>query len=237
MDIIDYRPETVMIIFAHPDDAEIGSGGTVSKWSKDGTEVTFIQCTTGNNGSNDLEMTSEKIQTLRKKEQEQAANIIGAKNLVSLDYEDGKLKASDDFLEKIVENIRKYRPEIVFTHDHFRKNSFQHRDHRNTGITVQDAVYPFARDHLHFNNQIKEGLSPHKVKEIFFWGADDPNIIVDITISINTKIEALSMHKSQIPGLSVGSDLWNNMKKRHEDLSIDYKFKYGEVFRRVIARS
>ena len=45
------------------------------------------------------------------------------------------------------------------------------------------------------------------------------------------------MHKSQIPGLSVGSDLWNNMKKRHEDLSIDYKFKYGEVFRRVIASS
>ncbi|MAR34513.1 MAG: GlcNAc-PI de-N-acetylase [Chloroflexi bacterium] len=237
MDIIDYRPETAMVIFAHPDDAEIGSGGTVSKWSKSGTEITFVQCTTGNSGSNDLKMTSERIEILRHKEQKEAANIIGVKNLISLEHEDGKLKASDDFLEQIVENIRKFKPEVVFTHDHFRKNSFQHRDHRNTGITVQDAVYPFARDHLHFENQIKNGLTPHKVKEIFFWGTDEPNIIVDITESINTKIQALSMHRSQIPGLSVGSDLWNTMKKRHEDASIKFEFKYGEVFRRVKARS
>ena len=39
MDIVDYRPETAMVIFAHPDDAEIGSGGTVSKWSKNGTQL------------------------------------------------------------------------------------------------------------------------------------------------------------------------------------------------------
>ena len=102
MDIIDYRPETAMVIFAHPDDAEIGSGGTVSKWSKSGTEITFVQCTTGNSGSNDLKMTSERIEILRHKEQKEAANIIGVKNLISLEHEDGKLKASDDFLEQIV---------------------------------------------------------------------------------------------------------------------------------------
>ena len=50
-----------------------------------------------------------------------------------------------------------------------------HRDHRAVGIVTTDAVYPFARDHLHFPEHIvREGLEPHKVRELWYWGADEP---------------------------------------------------------------
>ena len=52
-------------------------------------------------------------------------------------------------------------------------------------MATQDAVYPFARDHLHFPEQItQEGLEPHKVRELWFWGPDDAEIIVDVTAGI-----------------------------------------------------
>ena len=87
-------PKTAMVIFAHPDDAEIGTGATVAKWVSNGTNVVYLLATTGSSGSNDLEMTSKKIVEIRSNEQIQAAKAIGVNEIVSLDYVDGELESN-----------------------------------------------------------------------------------------------------------------------------------------------
>ena len=236
LSIMNYIPKKAMVDFAHPDDAEIGAGGSAALWALNGCEITYIQCTDGSNGSNDEKMTSQNITKIRSEEQKEAAKLIGVRNYIHFNYMDGGLIDNKEFLSQMVEVIRKYRPEVIFTHDPFRIDGFQHRDHRITGIIVQDAVYPFSRDHLHFPEQIKKGLKTHKVKSVLYWGADKPNCIIDISNSIETKIESLSKHQSQLPGLSYGSETAKRIRNRSSDSAQKHDFKYGEVFRKLDAR-
>ena len=232
----DEIPERAMVICAHPDDAEIGAGGTTAKWADQGCEISYVVCTTGSSGSNDEDMTSDRIVDIRRREQQEAASVIGVKNLVMLPYPDGHLEANREFLGEVVKAIRAHRPDVVFTHDPFRSNGFNHRDHRNTGITVQDAVYPYARDHLHFPEQIALGLEPYKVGDVFFWHADNPNVVVDITSSIDQRIDALSRHRSQVPGLSTQAGSDRGIRDRARRAAEGMPFEYGEAFRRISAR-
>ena len=236
-EVIDEVPARALIIFAHPDDAEIGAGATAAYWASKGTEITYVQCTTGSSGSNDTEMTSERIVGIRAAEQRAAADAIGVGDIVVLDHPDGELEADRVFLGEIVHAIRKYRPEVIFTHDQHRVNGFQHRDHRHVGITVQDAVYPYARDHLHFPEQLVDGVEPYKVKHLLFWGTDKPDVIVDVSESVDIKITALSKHESQLPGLSFASEIDKRTRGRHIDAAKGYGFEYGDIFRRLTART
>ena len=111
--------------------------------------------------------------------------------------------------------------------------------HRKAGLTTTDAVYPFARDHLHFAEQITgEGLAPHKVRELWYWGADEPDIIVDVTDSIDRQIAGLIRHESQVPGFNVpeGHTIGERVKKNAAEHAEGYGFQYGAVFRRLMAR-
>jgi LmbE family N-acetylglucosaminyl deacetylase len=228
-----------MVIFAHPDDGEIGSGGVVATWVAAGCEVTYVLCTTGGAGTDDRSLTPEQLADKRAAEQRAAADFMGVKNLVMLGYPDGGLEDTREFRGDVVRAIRMYKPHTVFTHDPHRIRGFQHRDHRMVGLATTDAVYPFARDHLHFHEHIaNEGLEPHKVRQLWYWGADEPDVIVDITDSIDRQIAALIRHQSQVAGLNVAPDetIERRVKARASELAIGYGFKYGEAFRRLIAR-
>ena len=228
-----------MVIFAHPDDAEIGSGGVVAKWVAAGCEVTYVLCTTGDAGTDDRSLTAPELAKKRADEQHAAAEFMGVKHVVMLGYPDGELEDTREFLGDVVRALRRYRPHTVFVHDPYRIKGFQHRDHRRAGIVTTDAVYPFARDHLHFPEQITEdGLEPHKVRELWYWGMDEPDLIVDITDSIDKQIAALIRHESQVPGLNTapGETIAARMKKHASELAKGYGFQYGAVFRRLIAR-
>jgi LmbE family N-acetylglucosaminyl deacetylase len=163
---------------------------------------------------------------------------MGVKNLVMLGYPDGELEDTREFLGDVVRALRQYRPHTVFVHDPYRTHGFQHRDHRKAGITAT-AVYPYARDHLHFPEHItKDGLEPHRVREPWYWGMDEPNVIVDVTDSIDRQIAALIRHESQMPGFNVphGHTIGERVKKNAAELATGYGFEYGAVFRRLLAR-
>jgi LmbE family N-acetylglucosaminyl deacetylase len=116
---------------------------------------------------------------------------------------------------------------------------FQHRDHRKAGIVTTDAVYPYARDHLHFPEHItREGLEPHKVRELWYWGSDEPNVIVDVTDFIDRQVAAVIRHQSQVPGFNIpaGASMGERLKKNAADLAAGYGFEMGAVFRRLVAR-
>ena len=238
LEIVTDVPDRAMVVFAHPDDAEIGSGGVVGKWVAAGCEVTYVLCTNGDSGTADRSLTAEALARKRADEQRAAADFMGVKHVVMLGYPDGELEDTRQFLGDVVRAIRKHRPHTVFVHDPYRIQGFQHRDHRKAGITTTDAVYPFARDHLHFPEHVAEGLEPHKVRELWYWGADTPNVIVDVTASIDRQIAALVRHESQVPGFNVppGDTMGARVKRGAADHAAGYGFEHGAVFRRLIAR-
>ena len=237
--IVTEVPDRAMIVFAHPDDAEIGSGGVVATWIAAGCEVTYVLCTNGAAGTTDRALMPAELVRKRADEQRAAADAMGVKHVVMLGYPDGELEDTRQFLGDVVRAIRQYRPHTVFVHDPHRIHGFQHRDHRNAGIATTDAVYPYARDHLHFPEHItRDGLEPHKVRELWYWGADEPDIIVDVTAGIERQIAALVRHQSQMPGFNVpeGVTIGERVKKNAAELAAGYGFEYGGVFRRLVAR-
>jgi LmbE family N-acetylglucosaminyl deacetylase len=228
-----------MVIFAHPDDAEIGTGGVIARWVAAGAEVTYVLCTTGSAGTADRALSSAELADKRAAEQRAAADFMGVKHVVMLGYPDGELEDTRQFRGDVVRAMRTYRPHTVFAHDPYRLRGFQHRDHRMVGLAATDAVYPFARDHLHFPEHLREGLEPHKVRELWYWGPDEPNVIVDVTDAVDKQIAALIRHESQVGGLNVapGETIGERIKKSAAAQAEGYRFTYGATFRRLIARS
>jgi LmbE family N-acetylglucosaminyl deacetylase len=239
LQIVSEAPDRAMVVFAHPDDAEIGSGGVVARWIAAGCEVSYVLCTNGDAGTAERGLTPAELAGKRAAEQRAAADAMGVKHVVMLGYPDGFLEDTREFLGDLVRALRQYRPHTVFVHDPYRIKNFQHRDHRKAGLTTTDAVYPFARDHLHFPEHItRDGLAPHKVRELWYWGADEPNVIVDVTDSIERQIAALVRHESQLPGFNVadGETLAERVKRGAAETARGYGFRYGAAFRRMIAR-
>jgi len=117
MDAIDFKSKTILVVGAHPDDNDFGAGATVAKAAKQGAEVIYLLATTGQRGSSDESMTPEKLSRIRKKEQEEAASVLGVRQVHFLDYVDGELVPDIRLKEHVVKFIRRTRPDIVFTMD------------------------------------------------------------------------------------------------------------------------
>ena len=234
-EIIDDIPDRAMVIFAHADDGELGAGGATIAWANSGCEITFVCCTDGGSGSNDRSQISSGMVPLRVKEQRAAANVAGVERVEFLAHPDGGLEDDTSFRGEVVRMIRKYRPHTIFCHDPHQKHRFQHRDHRMVGTVVLDAVYPYARDHLHFpEHVVKENLNPHKVHRVLMWGSNDSNVIIDTTKSIEKQIEALACHKSQTTGLASSKTIFDQIRNEAKKVSVGYSFEYGQCFRQLV---
>ncbi|HEX8599985.1 MAG TPA: PIG-L deacetylase family protein [Chloroflexia bacterium] len=227
----------VLLVAAHPDDPEFSSAGTVARWVRAGIEVIFVVATSGDKGTPDRSMTNERLSNLREDEQRAAAARLGVTTVEFLRFGDGELMPNMELRGAVTYMIRKYRPYAVMTHDPltlFYNNEFiNHPDHRAIGQATVDAIYPTARDPLQFPDHIREGLEPHKVKEIYLWGTEEPNILIDITETIEDKIEALKLHVTQV-GEAV--ELGNRIKTRASQIGEPYGIAYAEAYRRVVMR-
>ena len=221
-------PKRALVVAAHPDDADFGAAGTAHLWSADGWEFYYLVCTNGAKGSDDESMTPAELVRTRRDEQRAAAAALGVRDVFFLDYEDGELLANRPFLGDVVRHIRMLRPDALFTHDPeaviIRDAFINHSDHRATGLTACDAVYPAARDRLNFPEHVAAGLQPHKVSTLYIWGSERANFDVDITDVIETKAQALLLHKTQF-----GEDFVRGALERWRDA----QGHYVESFRRV----
>jgi LmbE family N-acetylglucosaminyl deacetylase len=221
----------VMVVAPHPDDAEFGAAGTVALWTKAGKQVVYVVCTDGEKGTTDPTVKPERLAEIRRQEQQAAARALGVREVVFLGYPDQGLEDTPAFRKQIVKLIRTYRPALVATADPYRRYIW-HRDHRITGQVVLDAVYPFARDHLAYPDLLEEGLEPHKVQEMLFWGADDVNYCSDISETFSLKLEALLCHESQVKEFRT-SDLEGWLRQRCQAMAEGRDFELAEAFHRV----
>ena len=220
----------IMVVSPHPDDAEYGVAGTVAHWTKKGKRVIYVVCTNGEKGTSDINMNPEFLADIRKKEQRAAADILGVSDVIFLDLPDQGLEDTPEFRKQLVGLIRQHRPDIIVTSDPYRRYIW-HRDHRIVGQVVIDAVFPYARDHLAYPDLLEKGLRPHKVKEMWFWAAEDINHRSDITATFDLKLAALRCHESQVQQLQI-ADLEDWLKKRCKILAKEEDFELAEAFHR-----
>jgi len=221
----------VMAVTAHPDDAEFGASGTVARWTREGKNIVYVVCTSGEKGTSDRTMKPEELAKIREKEQLAAAKALGVKEVVFLRYPDQALEDTSDFRMEIVRQIRKYRPEILLVSDPYRRYLW-HRDHRITGQVTLDAVFPYARDHLAYPDLLKQGFEPHKVNEVLLWGTEEPNFRLDITDTFDLKLAALLCHKSQI-GDAIAPKFEGWLRQRAREMAEGEHFELAEAFRRI----
>ena len=226
------RATDVMVISAHPDDSEFGAAGTVANWTRENKRVVYAVCTSGDKGTGDRKLTPEALSHLREKEQMAAAERLGVQEVVFLKYSDQCLEETPEFRKQIVRLLRLYRPEIVVTSDPYRRYLW-HRDHRIVGQVVMDAVFPYARDHLAYPDLLSEGFEPHKVKEVWFWGAEEINHRSDISETFTAKLDALRCHQSQVKQFTNPS-LEDRIRQRCRDMAEGEAFELAEAFHRVI---
>jgi LmbE family N-acetylglucosaminyl deacetylase len=119
----------------------------------------------------------------------------------------------------------------VITWDPFRR-SFTHRDHRLTGQSAIDAIFPLARNHLAYPEHLIEGLEIHRVNEVLLAGSAEPDHYVDVTDYFETKIKSLKQHKSQI-GQGPIKELKKRLRERMRETAKDQEFEMAEAFRRI----
>jgi len=225
------EPRRALVIVAHPDDAEFLCGAAVARWCSEGWEVSYLLTTSGDMGSHDGDMSRQRLGIIREKEQRQAANVLGVRECVFLRYPDGFVEDTVEMRGQIVREIRRLRPDTVVTWDPFRP-SFTHRDHRITGQSALDAVFPLSRNHLAFPEQLAEGLQPHRVKEVLLAGAAEPDFYVDVTDFLERKIQALRKHKSQLRQAPL-RELRKRVRERMAEVAKDQEFELAEAFRRI----
>jgi LmbE family N-acetylglucosaminyl deacetylase len=203
------RPQTVLVVVAHPDDAEFGCGGTLAAWAAEGWEITLVVCTDGSSGGPDdaTDVGPEarrRISAIRKQEQQASAAVLGLKEVVFLDFPDGQLEPSLALRREIVRQIRRTRayrfvcqsPDRVWTPGYTIPRF--HPDHLAAAAAALAAVYPAAQNGWDFPELLAEGFRPSRVRELYVVGAPQVNHAVDITATIEQKLAALRCHISQL---------------------------------------
>ena len=226
--------ERVMVITAHPDDAEFAAGGTVARFVKAGAEVTYVIVTSGNMGSSDRAMTRDWLGQIREAEQRNAAKTLGVRHVQFLGYEDGEVEDTRDLRRDITRQLRRWRPDLVIAQSPLRTYNLyaSHRDHRVTGSVVLDCVYPLARDHLAFPELLPDG-EPHRVREVYImqWQSETHEIAIDVSETMDVKLEALACHKSQLADFAA---MAAHVRDRCALLGKPYGYAYAETFDRIV---
>jgi LmbE family N-acetylglucosaminyl deacetylase len=196
------RPERLLVITAHPDDADFGVAGTVARWVRGGTVAQLVCCTSGDAGSDDAEADPLELARTREAEQRAAARVVGYEDVTFLHRPDGALANDLALREQLVRVIRTFRPDAVAAPDPRvivdERGFVQHVDHREAAAAAVDAVYPAARNAMAFPHLVTaEGLAPHAVARLYLFWPEHPSAYVDISQTLDVKLAALHAHASQ----------------------------------------
>ena len=223
----------VMFVAAHPDDPEFLAGGTVARLAHEGREITYVIATNGNKGSSDRCVTSEQLAPIRADEQRRAARVLGVARVEFLGYEDGEVEDTRELRRDITREIRRWRPDLIITlNPHRRYTNFPgwHRDHRIIGRVVLDCVYPLARDHLSFP-ELGPEYGPHKVRDVYVIQWEQPSLIMDITHTMDLKLEAIRCHASQVGDFKT---VEARMRHRATTLGMEKGYAFAEGFDHIV---
>jgi LmbE family N-acetylglucosaminyl deacetylase len=233
-------PTSALAVGAHPDDIEFGAGGTLAKWANSGCVVHYLVCTDGSKGTWDAAADTVALVDRRRGEQREAARRIAGEHVgevLFLNRVDGELENDVATRAEIVEAIRRLRPDVVVSHDPWKRYRL-HPDHRVTGQLVCDAIVG-ARD-PHFHRDI--GLAPFRPAALMLFEADLPNHAENVSATVERKLAALLAHESQFESTmhAKGGDpaqldaFRTRILGRLAELGDPWDLPYAEVFALMI---
>lgn len=223
------QPHSALAIYAHPDDADVAAGGLLAQWASEGADVHLVVICDGAKGSHSPSSEASAIRETRREELQHAADLLGAKSVVSLDWPDGAVTNSEELREILVGLVRTHKPDVVLGPDptatFFAGVYVNHRDHRETGWALLDAVAPAAAMPLYFPSQ----GPPHQVSVLLLSGTHEPDVVADVSRTIDTKVKAVLAHASQLAG---DADAIRDMVfDRAEQAGRPVGAAFGEAFR------
>jgi LmbE family N-acetylglucosaminyl deacetylase len=222
----------ILITAAHADDIEFGVTGSVIRWISEGAQVAYCIITDGSAGSNDPDSVPEDLIATRQKEQIEAAKIAGVDDVRFLGFPDGVLESTLELRRAITRVIRDFKPNrVVFQDSTFfiddDNGYLNHPDHIAAGTASAYAVFPSAETRPIFPELLAEGYEPHKVSEIYLYLCTNPNHYVDISDVMETKLNALKMHKSQ----SLNEEVMEMVRGWNRSIGEKADVEFAEEFR------
>ncbi len=215
-----WKGKKILVVSPHPDDDTFTSGGTLALLAENGNDIRILIYTNDNAGSNDPEMTKERLAAIRKAEEEEACRILGIpiENITWLDYDDGMLEYVDrrELTKQVAREIRRHRPDAVFSVDPGAPYEQWHKsDHRSGAFITVDAMRA-ASWRLYFPELEEAGFAHWSVPVAFFYYSAQPNYTVDVTGVAKLKAEAAAAHVSQFGDMLENYDAIDLEKKRKE---------------------
>lgn len=225
-------PSSALAVYAHPDDADVACGATLAKWAEGGCAVHLLLLADGGKGTTDAAADPAALAQTRAGEVAEAAKILGISSVEILGFEDGGLPEQADLLASVVRRVREHRPEVVLGHDptavFFGRVYVNHRDHRAAGWALLDAVAP-ASGLPHYFPECGE---PHRVPDVLLSGALEIDSFVDVSSTIERKVEAVTAHGSQLPG----DHDWvrSSVRQRAEEAGRRAGVPFAEGFRHLV---
>jgi LmbE family N-acetylglucosaminyl deacetylase len=228
------EPLRALAITAHPDDIEFGCAGTVARWVDEGAEVTFVIVTDGSTGTVDTTLMGERLADVRRDETVRAAKVLGVTDVVFLGYRDGYVEPTLDLRRDLAREFRKARPHTMFVMDPQPLPGawfVNHPDHRAVGQASLDITVTAGTTPGHFPELLDEGHVPWRgLREIYLTGPGGGKHAVDITTTIDRKIEALKTHASQVGEWEGLEDMMRGWAKQN---GVEHGFEYAELFQLI----
>lgn len=229
--LLEEVPSVALAVYAHPDDGDVSSGGTLARWADAGCEVHLLVCAAGDKGSRDPSSDPAALARLRRGETETAATVLGLRSVHHLGRLDGELENDLATREAIVSVIRSVRPEAIVCPDplavFFGEHYYNHRDHRVVGFAALDAAAPAAGSPLYFPGT----GAAHVVTVAYLSGSLEPNVYVDVGATIERKAEAVLCHRSQLG--EAAEPFRAVLRARAEEAGRVAGVPFAEAFRRI----
>lgn len=179
-----YPQVDVLAVGAHPDDVELGCGGTLVRLHALHRKTAVVDLTRG-------ELGTRGTPEMRLKEAAESAGILGVEFRLNLELEDGEIAVDKASREKLIRVIRACRPRIVLTH-----SSVGHPDHRKAATLVEEAVHHSGLA------KIETGQERHRPEKVAFFLQPNyiatPQVVVDISEFYDVKERAIRAYGSQL---------------------------------------
>ena len=219
----------ILVFAAHPDDAELGCGGTIASHVAQGSKVGIVDFTKG-------EMGTRGTPEIRIEEAEESAGILGVHARENLGFEDVYFQNDKDHQLEVARIIRKYQPKIILANAVYDR----HPDHGKAADVVKGGWFlaGLSKVETHLDGQKQAPWRPEVVYHYIQSVSINPDFVVDITAHWDTKIKAIMAFKSQFfdpkssePETYVSSPTFMKMiESRAVDLGHSIGAEYGEGF-------
>ena len=191
--------ERVLCVQPHYDDNDLAAGGTFASLADAGVEVHYLTVTDNIAGVTDPDLSDAEALARTRQEQDEAGRTIGVRSQTRLDLPDGGDWSEIPVRTAVIEQIRRLRPDYVFTCDPWLPHE-AHRDHLRTGIAVGEAVMFHGMPRFRTTPEADAGYVPHDVRGLVLYWTVEPNVTLDVTKTWERKHEAMGKYQAQISG-------------------------------------